>query len=53
MMEQTQTHRQNRLMVGLRKGGGGFGVSRCKLLHIEGRSTKTLLAAQGGTVSVL
>ena len=48
-MEQKQTHRHAEQTCGCQGGGGGngmdgeFGVSRCKLLHLEWISNETLL----------
>ena len=46
---QKQTHRQREETCGCQGGGGGigvdreFGVSRCKLLHLERKNDKVLL----------
>ena len=57
-IKQKQTHKENRLAVA--KGAEGqsgmdweFGVSRCKLLHLEWISNEVLLTAQETISSLL
>ena len=54
-MKQKQTHRENRPVVGKGEGQWGgmdweFGVSRCKLLHIEWINKKALLYSTGNYI---
>ena len=48
-MKQKQTHRHREQSCDCQGGGAGggkdweFGISRCKLLHIEWKNNKTLL----------
>ena len=51
--KQKETHRHVEQICGCQGGGGGsgigweFGVSRCKLLHLEGISNEALLYSTG------
>ena len=51
--EQKQTHRYGEQTCGWQGGGGGsvmdqeFGVSRCKLLHLESKAMRSYCIAQG------
>ena len=51
--EQKQIHRHGEQTYGYQRGGGGsgvdweFGVSRCKLLHLEWISKEVLLYSTG------
>ena len=54
-MKQTDSQSENRLVIARGEGGGGqmdweFGVSRCKLLHIEWINNKVLLYGTGNYV---
>ena len=54
-MKHKQTHRENRLVAAKGEGCGGgmnweFGVSRCKLLHIEWMNNKVLLYSTGNYI---
>ena len=54
-MKQTDSQSENRLVIARGEGGGGqmdweFGVSRCKLLHIEWINNKILLYGTGNYV---
>ena len=58
-IEKKQTHRLGVQSNGCQGGGGGsgmdweFGVSRCKLLHLEGISHKLLLYCTGNHIQSL
>ena len=54
-MKQTDSQSENRLVIARGEGGGGqmdweFGVSRCKLLHIEWINNKILLYSTGNYI---
>ena len=57
--EQKQTYRHGEQTCGCQGGGGGsgmdweFGVSRCKLLHLECKSNEILLCSSGNYVQTL
>ena len=54
--KQKQTHRHRKQTCGCQGGGGGsgmnweFGVSRCKLLHLEGISNEVLRYSTGNSI---
>ena len=54
--EQKQTHGHREQTCGCQEGGGGtgmdweFGVSRCKLLHLERISNEILLYSTGNYI---
>ena len=58
--EQKQTHRENRLGVVKREQGGvesgmycEFGITKCKLLHLEWLSHEVLLHSTGNSIQSL
>ena len=55
--EQKQTHRHREQTCGCQGGGSGmdweFGVSRCKLLHLEWISDEVLLYSTGNYIQSL
>ena len=54
--EQKQTHRHGEQICGCQAGGSGmdweFGVSRCKLLHLEWTSNEVLLYDTGNYIPI-
>ena len=58
-IKQKQTHRHREQTCGCQERGGGggmdweFGVSRCKLLHIEWMDKRSYYIAQGTIFNVL
>ena len=56
--KQKQTHRHGEQTCGCQGGGGagmdgGFGVSSCKLLHLEWRRDEVLLCSTGRYINLL
>ena len=58
LIYETETDIENRLVVAKGKGGGRrmdweFGISRCKLLHIERINNKNLLYNTGNYIQYI